>query len=228
MLFRKFWLSVLIVIMFLIAILFIYFGTFDGDMRFIGGILTFVFTICAWLVVMMFLFKMEAPVKKVNMANRYVDISSLKLENSDIDFEKYKSMIFEKFKIVHEAFSNSELDTLKSHVTLDLYDYYVEQLEIYKSLNRRIIMSDIELIDIKIYEMDTELDRTKAYLNVKMYDYIIDLDTLKCVYGSDKVKKSLEFEIDFEMRTNVNGLYNQYVISRKNCINDMNANKKNN
>lgn len=223
--FRKIWLSLLFIINLVIISVFIYFGTLDGDLRLIGGILTYAITIVSWIIVGTFLFKMEEPVKKVNMANRYIDISSLELEKIGIDSEKYKSMIFEKFKIVHEAFSNSELDVLKSNVTLDLYNYYTDQLEMFRSLNRRNVVKDIELINIRIYEANPKLKSVKAYLNVKMYDYMIDLDTLKCVYGSDKEKRDLEFEIDFEIRTEVNGAYNQYVISRKNCINDMDVKK---
>jgi len=116
-----------------------------------------------------------------------------------------------------------DLDTLKSNVTLDLYNYFLEQLEVFKALNRKSVMKDIELVNIKIYEVDDF--RIKAYLNVKMYDYLIDLDTLKCVFGNDKEKRDLEFEIYFEKKTKVNGLYDQYVISKKYCINDM-ENKK--
>ena len=223
--FRKIWVFALFIINFVLISIFIFYGTFDADMRLIGGVLTYAITIVSWLIIGTFLFKMETPVKKVNMANRYIDISSLELEKIGIDSEKYKNMIFEKFKIVHEAFSNSELDALKSNVTLDLYNYYVDQLELFKSLNRRNIVKDIELVNIRIYEVNSDLKSVKAYLNVKMYDYMIDLTTLKCVYGSDKEKRNLEFEIDFEMRTKVNGAYNQYVISRKNCINDMDVKK---
>lgn len=221
--FRKIWLSFLITINVLIIILFIYFATFDEDMRLIGGILTCVFTMVSWLIVMTILFKSEAPVKKVNMSNRYTDMTSLELEKFGIDSEKYKFIIFEKFKLIHDAFSNLELDVLKSNVTLDLYNYFLEQLEVYKALNRKSIMKDIELVNIKIYEVDNF--RIKAYLNVKMYDYQIDLDTLKCVYGNDKEKRDLEFEIYFENKGEINGLYDQYVMSKKYCINDMD-NKK--
>ena len=221
--FRKIWLSFLITINVLIIILFIYFATFDEDMRLVGGILTCVFTMVSWLIVMTILFKSEAPAKKVNMSNRYTDMTSLELEKFGIDSEKYKCIIFEKFKLIHDAFSNLELDVLKSNVTLDLYNYFLEQLEVYKALNRKSIMKDIELVNIKIYEVDNF--RIKAYVNVKMYDYQIDLDTLKCVYGSDKEKRDLEFEIYFENKGEINGLYDQYVMSKKYCINDMD-NKK--
>ena len=110
-------------------------------------------------------------------------------------------------------------------MTIDLYNYYLEQLEVLKSLNRKHVMSDIELVNIKLYEVDRF--RIKAYLNVKMYDYIINLDTLKCIYGSDKKKKDLEFEVYFEKKNEINGLYNQYVISKKYCINEINNKKTN-
>jgi len=221
--FRKIWLSLLISIDTIILVLFIYFGTIDEDLRLIGGILTYAFTIVSLLIVMTFLFKSEAPVKKVNMANRYIEMSPLELEKMGIDSKKYKTMIFEKFKIIHDALNDLDLDTLKSNVTLDLYNYFLEQLEVFKALNRKSVMKDIELVNIKIYEVDDF--RIKAYLNVKMYDYLIDLDTLKCVFGNDKEKRDLEFEIYFEKKTKVNGLYDKYVISKKYCINDM-ENKK--
>ena len=71
-----------------------------------------------------------------------------------------------------------------------------EEIENLEKENKKIINKDIELVNIKIYEVDAF--RIKAYLNVKMYDYLIDLDTLKCVFGNDKEKRDLEFEIYFE------------------------------
>lgn len=221
--FRKIWLSFLLAIDIMVVALFIYFGIIPGDLRLIGGVLTYIFTIVSWLIIITFLFKTEATAKKVNMANRYTDVSSLELEKFGIDSIKCKNMIFEKFKVIHDAFTNSKLDVLKSNVTLDLYNYFLEQLEVFKALNRKSVMKDIELVNIKIYEVDSF--RIKAYLNVRMYDYLMDLDTLKCVFGSDKEKRDLEFEIYFEKKTEVNGLYDQYVISKKYSINDMDAKK---
>ena len=221
---RKRSVFILIFIDLLALFLLVYLGIVDKR---IGGIFTFILVLFNCLIWSLFLLSSDADyAKKVNLDNRYKDISSLELEKMGIDASKYKNLIFEKFKIVHEALSNLDLDVLKSNVTLDLYNHFLEQLEISKALEVKSIMKDIELINIKIYEVDDF--RVKAYLNVKMYDYQINLNTLKCVYGSDKKKKNLEFEIYFEKKTKVNDLYNQYVISKKYCINDMDDKKTSN
>ena len=203
--------------------LLLYLGFVDAR---IGGIFTFIFAGFNCLIWSSFLLHSDADyAKKVNLSRRYKDIPSSELEKMGIDSVKYKNLIFEKFKIIHEALSNLDLDVLKSNVTLDLYNHFIEQLEVDKALEVKSVMKDIELVNIKIYEVDNF--RIKAYLNVKMYDYQIDLNTLKCVYGNDKKKRDLEFEIYFESKTEINGMYDQYVISKKYCINDMDNKKTN-
>ena len=61
-------------------------------------------------------------------------------------------------------------------------------------------MNNFELLDIKIYNVSNEhnLLCVDLYLNVRMFDYVIDIDTNECINGSnsDKIDYDKFFSTD--------------------------------
>ena len=92
---------------------------------FASGIYTFIFSFVNVLVFVAFLLSSESPAKKVkNVSNKYRELTHLEFERYGINCEEYKKMLYEKFKLIHEAFSDSDLDVLKTHLTMDLYSEF--------------------------------------------------------------------------------------------------------
>ena len=187
------------------------------------GIAIVIFFFIVWIIMAKKLLKTEPKEIKVNLADRYDDISADKLKKFEIDSNDFKKMVYEKFTLIHNALSKYDYETLKKNLTNDLYQYYVSQLEILKQIKRKNFMNNFELLDIKIYNVSNEHDllRIDVYLNVRMLDYVVDIDTNECINGSNSDKIDYEFELRFEKRGNGNSIKKQFVMSKKTCINDM-------
>ena len=187
------------------------------------GIAIVIFFLIVWIIMAKKLLKTEPKEIKVNLADRYDDLSSDKLKKFEIDSNDFKKMVYEKFTLIHNALSKYDYETLKKNLTNDLYQYYVSQLEILKQIKRKNFMNNFELLDIKIYNVSNEHDLLwiDVYLNVRMLDYVVDIDTNECINGSNSDKIDYEFELRFEKRGNGNDINNQFVMSKKSCINDM-------
>ena len=68
--------------------------------------------------------------------------------------------------------------------------------------------------------MDVQVQEEHAHA-MGMFDYVIDIDTNECINGSNSDKIDYEFELRFEKRGNGSDKNNQFVMSKKSCINDM-------
>jgi hypothetical protein len=111
--FRKLCLFLLILVDVIAVVSFIYYAIIsiinETDLRFVGGALTYIITIVTWFIVMMFLFKSEESVKKVNVSNKYSELSPLEFEKYGIDYEEYKKMVYEKL-LSERVYNENELN----------------------------------------------------------------------------------------------------------------------
>ena len=183
------------------------------------GIGIFVFFFLGWFIVAKILLKSEPKSVKVNLSDRYGDMLDKDLKCYHINSKEFKKMAFDKFVLIHLAFANGEYKVLEKNLTKDLYDYYVLQIENFKNRNERNVVGNIKLLNIKIFDVMNEHDllRVNVYLNVRMFDYTLDNNN-KCIKGNDKEEMDFEYEISFENKNTDN---NSFVMSRKNCINNM-------
>lgn len=187
------------------------------------GIGIVVFFLIAWFVLARRLLKSEPREVKTNMANRYKEITIDELEKYDIDYYEFKKMVYKKFVDIHEALTNKDKEKLKINLTDDLYNYYIEELEKSKNKNYTNVMKDFDFVNFKIYNIDDMYGLLKVdiYLNVKMIDYIIDFNTSEYLKGNDKDKIDLEYELTFIKYGNGNNMYDNYLLSKKSCVNEM-------
>lgn len=192
--------------------------------RVTGAIITVSIVVILWIILGIKLLKHEPKVVKVNMADRYNELSSDELEVLNVDLNDFKEMIRQKFEDIHNGLTDSDYDKLKINLTDDLYKSYIEELEKLKKKKYQNIMKDFELVTLKVYNIDSSygLLRVDVYLNVRMFDYIMDMDTDKCIKGSNTEKMDFEFELTFVKNKN-----NDYVMSKKTCINQMKIEKYN-
>ena len=192
------------------------------------GVAIVVFFLIVWIIMAKKLLKSEPTVIKTNMADRYNEIKLDEIKKYGINLNEFKNMAGSKFIDIHNALTNYDYEVLKKNLTNDLYQYYTEQLEVMEKIKHRNIMKDFEIINIKIYNVSNEhnLLSVDFYLNVRMFDYVIDIDTKECIRGNINDKIDFEFELRFEKRNNGNDINNQFVMSKKSCINDMEIKKR--
>ena len=171
------------------------------------GIGIFVFFLIGWFIMAKILLKSEPKSIKVNLSNRYNDMLDKDLKCNHINSKEFKQMVFDKFVLIHLSFANNDLNVLEKNLTKDLYYYYVEQIDICKSKNETIVVKDIKLKNIKIYNVMNEhnLLRINVYLNVRMFDYTLDSNN-KCIRGNDKEEMDFEFELSFEKKNDSDNL----------------------
>ena len=105
------------------------------------------------------------------------------------------------------------------HLTDDLYKAYLTELNDLKKENKKIINKEIELIDIKIYNIVKIYGalHIDIYLNVRMIDYVSDcFDSL-----NNTNKLDFEYELNFVKKMDAKNDDSDYLLSKKYCINIM-------
>ncbi|MDD3241606.1 MAG: TIM44-like domain-containing protein [Bacilli bacterium] len=99
--------------------------------------------------------------------------------------------IFDIYKTIQYAWASFDIVPLKEYLTIPIYQYYIQQLDILKRSNQQNIISDIELIEIlKIYfrPIENNQERIIVSLKTKEYNYVNDTNTGKVVRGSNTTK----------------------------------------
>lgn len=250
---RKNLLLILLLFVSIFSISFVYASEYDAVSEFRnrlhGAIIVFLVVIIFCLILFYILLKPEPKVIKENMSNRYVELSGEVLKRLGINCDEFKTLIGQKFIDIHMALNDYDYDKLKINLTNDLYKAYCEQLSELKDKGYHNIMKDLEIIEVKIYNINNAYGNlfVDVYMNVKMFDYTIDKNINCLIKGNDTKKVNLEFEVTFVRRLkfkcpNCNELIYgnldkcpkckmlfancNYVMSKKTCVNYMDENEK--
>lgn len=130
--------------------------------------------------------------------NKYSDIKDDRLKKIGMDADEFKKLAFELYKSIQEEWMNFDYDGLRKHLTDELYNSYVMQLDALKVKGQKNIMKDFENIDVKITNITEEagIVNVTVYLHTAMYDYIVD-NNKKTVRGKDNHKIDIEYSITF-------------------------------
>lgn len=187
--------------------------------RLYGGIITFLVFLISLGILSYYLLKPEPKVKNENMGYRYKEVSLEEISKYGIDIKKLKEIIYQKFIDIHKALSDMDKKLLKKHLTDDLYKAYVIELNDLNKENKKIINRDIELVNIKIYNIEKIYGvlHIDIYLNVRMIDYVVDKND--SVNNYDKM--DFEYELNFVKKLDVEESNSDYLLSKKSCINKM-------
>lgn len=187
--------------------------------RMYGGFISFAVVLISLGILSYYLLKPEPKVKNENMGGRYKEVSLEEINKYGIDIKELKEIIYQKFIDIHRALSDMDMKLLKKHLTDDLYKAYVIELNDLKKNNKRIINRDIELVNIKIYNIEKIYGvlHIDIYLNVRMIDYVVDNDD--SVNNYDKM--DFEYELNFVKKLDVEEIDSDYLLSKKSCINKM-------
>lgn len=195
--------------------------------RIIGAFIVTTIVLIIWIIMAILLLKPEKKVVNTNMGDRYKDISVDELEKYGINRNKFKKMIYQKFIDIHLALSNNDYKILKKNLTNDLYNYYVLELDKLENNKLKNVIKDYELLNFKIYDVYEcyGLLHVDVYLNVRMLDYIVDIDNSKCIKDSVDEKMDFEFELSFIKKVDNDKFNTDYLLSKKVCINKMKLEK---
>ena len=130
--------------------------------------------------------------------NKYSDIKDDRLKKIGMDADEFKKLAFELYKSIQEEWMNFDYDGLRKHLTDELYNSYVMQLDALKVKGQQNIMKDFENIDVKITNITEEsgIVNVTVYLHTAMYDYVVD-NNKKTVRGKDNHKIDIEYSITF-------------------------------
>ena len=115
-----------------------------------------------------------------------------------MDADEFKKLAFELYKSIQEGWMNFDYEGLRKHLTDELYNSYVMQLDALKVKGQQNIMKDFENIDVKITNITEEsgIVNVTVYLHTAMYDYVVD-NNKKTVRGKDNHKIDIEYSITF-------------------------------
>ena len=128
----------------------------------------------------------------------YSDIKDDRLKKIGMDADEFKKLAFELYKSIQEEWMNFDYEGLRKHLTDELYNSYVMQLDALKVKGQQNIMKDFENIDVKITNITEEsgIVNVTVYLHTAMYDYVVD-NNKKTVRGKDNHKIDIEYSITF-------------------------------
>ena len=187
--------------------------------RITGAIICISFVLISLGIMGYYLLKSEPKIKNVNMADRYKEVSLNEIKKYELDIDELKKILYNKFIDIHSALSEVDTKKLKMHLTDDLYKAYLTELNDLKKENKKIINKEIELIDIKIYNIVKIYGalHIDVYLNVRMIDYVSDcFDSL-----NNTNKLDFEYELNFVKKMDAKNDDSDYLLSKKYCINIM-------
>lgn len=187
--------------------------------RMYGAFICFSVVLISFGIIAYNLLKSEPKVKNENMGYRYKDVFDDEINKYDIDSDKLKKIIYKKFIDIHKALSDMDMKVLKKHLTDDLYKAYVIELSDLKKENKKIVNKDIELVNIKIYNIEKIYDvlHIDIYLNVRMIDVIVNIDD--SINNYDKM--DFEYELNFVKKLDVDEKDSDYLLCKKSCVNKM-------
>lgn len=106
---------------------------------------------------------------------------------------------FKIYKDLQTSYMNFDYHTLKSLVSNEMYNMYIDELETLKVNNQKNIIDDIELIkgDLIDYSKALQSEIFKVGLSVRCYDYVINTINNEVVKGVKDKKVELNFILTF-------------------------------
>ena len=116
----------------------------------------------------------------------------------DFDENNFKNNVFDIYKKIQIAWMNFDYDSIRKHVTNEMYNKYKSQLTILKTKKQTEVINDINLININIIGMDHKdnINSLIVIMKVECYDYITDKNN-KIVKGTNKRKIIYEYALAF-------------------------------
>lgn len=126
------------------------------------------------------------------------DINKIKEILPDFNLNEFRSTTFEAYKNIQESWMNFNYDELKKHTTNELFNLYKSELMALKVKKQKNIMSDFNLEEFSIKNMEKGTDdiSVKIHMTVSCLDYVVNKND-EVVRGTNKRKVVYKYEMTF-------------------------------
>ena len=162
-----------------------------------------------WIDVLLLLFAVYIynPKKMKEVDNRSrldnaKDISNEVYDKFKINKENFKEYLFNRFVEIQNIWQKEDNTKLQALVGEDIYNSYIEEININKNRKRKEVIDNISLIENKVLNIREEngIVLVNVYLKISTYNYLID-DNGNIINGYNDKKCELEFLLSFESIT---------------------------
>ena len=120
----------------------------------------------------------------------------------DINKGVFKNYLFNKFVEIQNIWQKEDNIILQALVNEDIYNNYVEEININKNRKRKEVIDNISLIENKVLNLKENkgIIMVNVYFKVSAYNYLID-DNGNVINGYNDKKAVLEYLLSFESIT---------------------------
>lgn len=162
-----------------------------------------------WIDILMLLFAVYIynPKKMKEVNNRNIldnakDVPDDVFVKYDINKGVFKNYLFNKFVEIQNIWQKEDNTKLQVFVGEDIYNSYIEKININKNRKRKEVIDNISLIENKVLNLkeDNGIIMVNVYFKVSAYNYLID-DNGNVINGYNDKKAVLEYLLSFESIT---------------------------
>lgn len=123
----------------------------------------------------------------------------------DFTKDKFKPIVFEKYKEIQIAWMNFDYEALKKNLTDELYNMYHSQLEALKIKKQKNIMEGFSQEHFSLIDVNRNKDEisVKVRTTIHCYDYVVD-DKNNVVRGNKDKQNTYYYEMTFVRSINSN------------------------
>ncbi len=167
----------------------------DGEMLFVW-IIFIVFII--FYVLARGVNKENLEEKKSSLSLIPYDIDKIKQILPDFNKEEFRDLAYDIYKKIQIAWMNFDYENLRKYTTDELYNLYHSQLVALNVKKQKNIMSDFELNDFEIVDMEQGKDNIALTVRmiVECRDYVVSQNET-VVRGSKQYKLIYDYEMTF-------------------------------
>ena len=173
-----------------------------------GAMLAFVLFIVLGIGLSAYVISKAAKTKNnnINTFNNITDFDINKIKEilPDFNLNEFRSTTFEAYKNIQESWMNFNYDELKKHTTNELFNLYKSELMALKVKKQKNIMSDFNLEEFSIKNMEKGTDdiSVKIHMTVSCLDYVVNKND-EVVRGTNKRKVVYKYEMTFTKGLNI-------------------------
>jgi len=113
------------------------------------------------------------------------------------NYKDLENQVIDAFYSIQESWTNMDMKPSKKYMSKDLYESFIIKLNFMEMNNKRNVLKNIRLVDIKPISVNDDDDDDKDfvwfYIKGRMIDYIMDTRTDDFLEGSKYSKSFVEF-----------------------------------
>ncbi len=145
--------------------------------------------------------KISNPIAALLRKKKVIPFDVKKINNvlPEFNLEEFKNKTFNIYKEIQNAWMNFDNLNLRNLVTDEMYNMYLDQLELFRINNKQNIIEIFELSNFEITGMDHDDKNISITANYEIlcYDFIIDINSKTVLKGISNEKVVRIYEMVF-------------------------------